>query len=190
MFGKVTRTRLSQHINRSCRSNVPVTTQISRNVHVEAKIESLGLKLPEPAVPKGKFVNFLVVNNIAYLSGHLPQPIEGSMVIGKVGKDLSVEQGYEAAKYCGLNLCATLKENIGDLDKVKRLIKVQGFVNCVDGFTEQPGVINGCSELMTKVFGDKGIHTRSALGTNSLPLGVAVEIEAIFELERDWNTSI
>lgn len=161
-----------------------------RTVHVEAKIAALGLKMPPPAVPKGKFVNFTVVNNIAYLSGHLPQPAEGSIVIGKIGKAMTVEEGYEAAKYCGLNLCATLKENIGDLDKVKRVVKLLGFVNCVDSFTEQPAVINGCSDLMIKIYGDKGVHARSALGTNSLPLGVAVEIEAVFELEEGWDRDI
>jgi enamine deaminase RidA (YjgF/YER057c/UK114 family) len=94
-----------------------------------------------------------------------------------------VEEGYEAAKYVGLNLCATLKHNLGDLDRVKRVVKLLALVNCVDGFTQQPAVVNGCSDLFVKVFGEKGQHTRSALGTNSLPLGVPVEIEAIFEIE-------
>lgn len=151
--------------------------------HAESKISDLGLKLPEVAVPKGNFANFVVVNNFAYISGHLPQPAEGSLIIGKIGKDLSVEQGYEAAKYVGLNLCATIKHNLGNLDKVKRIVKLTGFVNCIDGFSQQPAVINGCSDLMVKVFGEKGIHSRSAIGTNSLPLGVAVEIEAVIEIE-------
>eukprot|EP01040_Poterioochromonas_malhamensis_P002145 gene2144-2286_t len=157
---------------------------LRRSVHVEAKIEALGLKLPQPAVPKGSFVNFVVVDNLAYLSGHLPQPADGPLFVGKVGKELTVEQGYEAAKFVGLNLCATLKHNLGDLDKVKRVVKILGLVNCVDGFTQQPAVINGCSDLLLKVFGEKGQHARSALGTNSLPLGVPVEIEAIFEIEK------
>jgi enamine deaminase RidA (YjgF/YER057c/UK114 family) len=104
------------------------------------------------------------------------------MVVGKVGKELTVEQGYEAAKICGLNLCATLRANIGDLDRVKKVVKLTGFVNCNDDFTQQPGVINGCSDLMVKIFVEKGIHARSAIGTNSLPFGVPVEVEAIFEL--------
>lgn len=100
-----------------------------------------------------------------------------------MGKDVSVEEGYEAAKTAGLNLLATLKHNVGDLDKIKRVVKLTGFVNCVDGFSQQPAVINGCSDLMLKVFGEKaGAHTRSAIGTNSLPLGVPVEVEAIVEL--------
>jgi enamine deaminase RidA (YjgF/YER057c/UK114 family) len=98
-----------------------------------------------------------------------------------------VEQGYEAAKFVGLNLCATLKHNIGDLDKVKRVIKLLGFVNCTDGFSQQPAVVNGCSDLMLKIFGEKGAHVRSAVGTNSLPLNVPVEVEAVFELEENWN---
>jgi enamine deaminase RidA (YjgF/YER057c/UK114 family) len=174
-----------------------------RLVHVEEKIASLGLTLPPPATPKG-FVNYTRVGNLVYLSGHLPQPAEGNMVIGKVGKELSVEdgkyfnhdfklnfvkaffvKGYEAAKYCGLNLCATLKHNLGDLDKVKRIVKLLGFVNCTDSFTQQPMVINGCSDIMNKVFGEKGVHSRSALGTNSLPFGVAVEVEAIVEVEDE-----
>ena len=95
---------------------------------------------------------------------------------------MTVEQGYEASKYVGLNLLATLKHNLGDLDKIKRVVKLFGLVNCVNGFGQQPAVINGCSDLMVKVFGENGNHVRSAVGTNSLPSGVAVEIEAIFEI--------
>ena len=95
-----------------------------------------------------------------------------------------MEQGYEAAKIVGLNLCATIKHNIGDLDKVKRIVKLTGFVNCTDTFIQHPAVINGCSDLFSKIFGEKGVHARCALGSNSLPLGVAVEIEAIIEIEN------
>jgi len=96
---------------------------------------------------------------------------------------LIIHIGYEAAKFAGLNICATLKHNLGDLDKVKRVVKLLGFVNCIDSFTQQPAVINGCSDLFVKVFGEKGVHARSAVGTNALPLGVPVEVEAIFEIE-------
>lgn len=102
-----------------------------------------------------------------------------------MGQDLTVEQGYEAAQYVGLNLLATLKNNLGDLDKVKRVVKLFGLVNCVDGFGQQPAVVNGCSDLMVKVFDKNGQHTRSAVGANALPLNVAVEIEAVFELHPD-----
>lgn len=108
--------------------------------------------------------------------------------MGKVGEELTVEQGYEASKYVGLNLLATLKHNLGDLDKIKRVVKLFGLVNCVNGFGQQPAVINGCSDLMVKVFGENGNHVRSAVGTNSLPYGVAVEIEAIFEIHPKATT--
>lgn len=158
-----------------------------RDIKTEEKIASLGLQMPEAGTPKGSFVNYLKLsNNLVYLSGHLPQPAEGDLYIGKVGKDFTVEQGYDIAKVVGLNLCATLKQNLGDLDRVKKVVKLTGFVNCVDGFSQQPQVINGCSELFVKIWGtDKGSHTRSAVGTNSLPLNVPVEIEAIFEIEND-----
>ena len=97
---------------------------------------------------------------------------------------MTVEQGYDAAKIVGLNLCATLKHNLGDLDRIKRVVKLTGFVNCIDGFAQQPAVINGCSDLFLKIFETKGQHTRSAIGTNSLPLNVPVEIEAIFEIDN------
>jgi enamine deaminase RidA (YjgF/YER057c/UK114 family) len=109
--------------------------------------------------------------------------------VGKVGEELTVEQGYEASKYVGLNLLATLKHNLGDLDKIKRVVKLFGLVNCVNGFGQQPAVINGCSDLMVKVFGENGNHVRSAVGTNSLPYGVAVEIEAIFEIHPKATTT-
>lgn len=148
-------------------------------------MEKLGLKMPEPAVPKGNFVNYVVLSdNTVFLSGHLPQPHNGPLITGKVGQDLDVDAAKEAAKIVGLNLCATLKHNLGDLDKVKRIVKLVGFVNCVDGFAQQPAVINGCSDLMVELFGAKGAHARSAVGTNALPLNVPVEIEAIIEIER------
>eukprot|EP00607_Mallomonas_marina_P006867 CAMPEP_0182428856 /NCGR_PEP_ID=MMETSP1167-20130531/24230_1 /TAXON_ID=2988 /ORGANISM="Mallomonas Sp, Strain CCMP3275" /LENGTH=122 /DNA_ID=CAMNT_0024612029 /DNA_START=211 /DNA_END=579 /DNA_ORIENTATION=- len=121
---------------------------------------------------------------MAYTSGHLPQPAGGKMIIGKVGDNVTPEEAKEAAKFVGLNLISTLKHNLGDLDKVKRIIKLVGFVNCTDDFTQQPVVVNGCSDLMVEVFGEKGRHARSAVGTNSLPLGVPVEIEAIVEVEE------
>jgi len=134
--------------------------------------------MPEPAVPKGNFVNYVVVNETTvYLSGHLPQPADGALLTGKVGKDLDVDAAKEAAKIVALNLCATLKKNLGDLDKVKRIVKLVGFVNCVDGFSQQPAVVNGASDFFVQVFGAKGAHARSAVGTNALPLNVPVEIE-------------
>lgn len=117
-------------------------------------------------------------------AGHLPQPAgDKPLITGKVGRDLTTEEANEAAKIVGLNIIATLKNHLGDLDRVKRIVKLVGFVNCVDDYKEQPLVINGCSNLLGEVFGDKGTHARSAVGTNALPLGVSVEIEAIVEVE-------
>ncbi|KUF96816.1 hypothetical protein AM588_10007953 [Phytophthora nicotianae] len=150
-----------------------------RNVHIERKIEELGYTLPAVAEPKGNYRTSVRSGNTIYMAGHLPQPAGGDLILGKVGKDLTPEQGYEAAT----TLMATLKQEVGDLDKIKRVVKLVGFVNCVDGFTQQPAVINGASDTIGKVFGDKGIHARSAVGTNALPLNVAVEVEAIVEIE-------
>ncbi|ETO80456.1 hypothetical protein F444_05101 [Phytophthora nicotianae P1976] len=154
-----------------------------RNVHIERKIEELGYTLPAVAEPKGNYRTSVRSGNTIYMAGHLPQPAGGDLILGKVGKDLTPEQGYEAAHFVALSLMATLKQEVGDLDKIKRVVKLVGFVNCVDGFTQQPAVINGASDTIGKVFGDKGIHARSAVGTNALPLNVAVEVEAIVEIE-------
>ena len=153
-----------------------------RGIHVEKKIVDLGLQLPKPSVPVANFVNFVRRDNTLYLSGHLPVPADGKMLTGKVGKDLTVEDGYEASKFVGLQLIATLKANVDDLDKVS-VTKIFALVNCVDSFDKHPAVVNGCSDLFVQVFGEKGRHARSAVGTNSLPFNVPVEIEAIFHLE-------
>ena len=139
-----------------------------------------------PAVPKGCFDQFTRVGDIAYLSGHLPQPFDDPLIVGKVGKDLTGDEGYEAAKACGLNLCSTLKENLGSLDRVKKIIKVNGYVNAISTFTEHPKVLNGCSELFHKIFDDSVCsHSRCAVGVNGLPLGVPVEVEMIVQLHGD-----
>ena len=108
----------------------------------------------------------------------------GDLVTGKIGDDLTVEQGTQAAEYAGLRLLATLKHELGDLDKIKRVVKVVGFVNCVDGFSQQPAVINGASDLFGEILGERGVHARSAVGTNALPLNVAVEVECVVEVEE------
>jgi enamine deaminase RidA (YjgF/YER057c/UK114 family) len=155
-----------------------------RAVHVEAQIEKMGLVLPTPGAPKGTYRTVMQTGNYLFLAGHLPQPAgDKPLICGKIGRDLTTEEGAEAAKVVGLNIIATLKSHLGDLDRVKRIVKLVGFVNCVDDFKEQPLVINGCSNLLGEVFGEKGTHARSAVGTNALPLGVAVEIEAIVEIE-------
>ncbi len=159
---------------------------LKRFVHVEAKIAKLGYALPAaPSAPKGSYMNYVRNGNTVYLSGHLPIPADGGpMVIGRLGENMDIKQGQDAAKLAGLQLLASIKAACGDLDKVKKVLKLTGFVNSSGDFTNQPQVMNGCSDLFGEVFGfEIGRHARSAVGVNVLPLGVAVEIEAIVEVE-------
>lgn len=150
----------------------------------EAKLAELGLELPPPAKPAGAYTPLVIVGNLAYTSGHLPIRADGSRVEGKLGESLSVEDGYAAARLTGLGILSTLRSALGSLDRVKRIVKTLGLVNATADFTQHPAVINGFSELVAEVFGrERGIGARSAFGAGSLPLGVAVEIEALFEIE-------
>jgi enamine deaminase RidA (YjgF/YER057c/UK114 family) len=151
----------------------------------EARLKQLGITLPKPGHPMAKYKMAVRVGNLIYLSGHGPAKItETTPVIGRCGQDLTLEQGREAARAVGLNLLATLRDQLGSLDKVKRLVKTLGLVNSTSDFFDHPKVINGYSELMAEVFGeDAGVGARSAIGTNALPGNIAVEIEAIFEVE-------
>lgn len=146
------------------------------------QLKKLNITLPPVAAPIANYVKYVQTGNLLYLSGHGPMQENGNYVVGKLGKDLTIEQGYEAAKLTGIQLIATLQAAVGDLNKVKRIVKILGLVNSTDAFTDQPKVINGCSDLMVAVFGDKGRHARSAIGTNTLPMGMAVEVEMIVEL--------
>jgi enamine deaminase RidA (YjgF/YER057c/UK114 family) len=129
-------------------------------------------------------VKYVRSGNLLFLAGHGPTKADGTNITGKVGKDLTIEQGYEAAKITALSLIATLKDALGgDLSKVKRFVKVNGYVNCLPDFTEQPKVINGCSDLLVAVFGEKGKHARAAMGMVALPNNIAVEIELVVEVE-------
>jgi enamine deaminase RidA (YjgF/YER057c/UK114 family) len=149
----------------------------------ENKIEELKIKLPESKPPVGSYVATKIVGNLLYISGQISISESGELIKGKVGKDLSVEEGYKAAERCGLSIISQAKVAChGDLSKVKSCVKLTGFVNSTDNFTDQPKVINGASDLIASVFGDAGMHTRAAVSTNSLPLGVSVEVDAIFEL--------
>ena len=149
----------------------------------EAKIQELGLELP-PAPPRGGvYKPCVVVNNLAYISGHGPYLPDGTYITGRLGEDMTLEQGQEAAKQVGLAVLATIKAELGSLDNVKRVIKSLGWVNCTSDFHQHPQTINGYSELLGEVFGDAGIGARSAIGTNALPGNLAVEIELIVELE-------
>lgn len=149
----------------------------------EARIQELHLTLPPAPKPVAKYKTAVLVGNLLYVSGHGPAAIEGVKIAGKVGADLTVEQGKAAARAVGLNVLSTIKATIGSLDKVKRLVKTLGMVNGTPDFKEQPQVINGFSELMADVFGeDAGVGTRSAVGMGSLPMNIPVEVECMFEV--------
>lgn len=149
----------------------------------QARIAELGLELPVTPKPMAVYKSCVITGNLAYVSGHGPLKTDKTLVTGRLGADMDVAAGYEAARLTGLAILATLQSNLGTLDRVARVIKVLGLVRSTDEFDQQPAVINGCSELFRDVFGeDAGVSARSAIGTNSLPGGIAVEIEAIFEL--------
>jgi len=150
----------------------------------EKKINELGIKLPKAADPVGSYVATKIAGKMLFISGQISIDENGQLIKGKIGKDLDTEAGYNAAKRCALSIVAQVKKSCDDdLSKIKSCIKLTGFVNSTDIFTEQPKVINGASDLIASIFGDAGMHTRAAVSTNSLPLGVAVEVDAIFELK-------
>ena len=149
----------------------------------EDNLKKFNINLPSAANPVGSYVATKITRNLLFISGQISIEDNGQLIKGKIGKDLSTEQGYDAAKRCGLSIVAQTKVACnGDLSKIKSCIKLTGFVNSTEDFTEQPKVINGASDLIAKIFGDAGMHTRAAVSSNSLPLGVSVEVDAIFEL--------
>ncbi len=150
---------------------------------VEAKLKELGITLPAVPPPVANYVNSVRTGNLVFMAGKGPNRPEGGYITGKLGQDLTVEQGYEAARLAAIIQLAALKAEVGDLNKVKRIVKVLGMVNAVPDFTDHPEVINGFSDLMVEVFGDKGKHARAAVGMGSLPRNIAVEIEMIVEVE-------
>ncbi len=145
---------------------------------IEARLAELGLTLPQAAAPVAAYVPVVEAAGLAHVSGQLPF-VEGQLVTGRLGEDVTLEQGTEAAQACGLMILAQLKAALGSLDRIERIVKLGGFVNSTGAFTDQPKVINGASELMVAVFGDAGKHARSAVGVPVLPLGAAVEVDAI-----------
>ena len=150
---------------------------------IEKKIEELGLSLPQATDPVGSYVATKISGKFLFISGQISIDDKGTLIKGKLGKDINTEDGYQAAKRCGLSIIAQAKKACdGDLSRIKSCIKLTGFVNSTDDFTDQPKVINGASELIVSIFGEVGMHTRAAVSTNSLPLGVSVEVDAIFEL--------
>tara|TARA_B100001996_G_scaffold68287_1_gene49794 strand:+ start:204 stop:665 length:462 start_codon:yes stop_codon:yes gene_type:complete len=146
-------------------------------------LEKLKIKLPEAKAPVGNYVATKISGKMLFISGQISIDENGQLIKGKIGKDLNTDAGYNAAKRCALSIVAQVKKACdNDLSKIKSCIKLTGFVNSTDDFTEQPKVINGASDLIASVFGNQGMHTRAAVSTNSLPLGVSVEVDAIFEL--------
>ncbi len=148
------------------------------DAEITARLAELGLTLPEAAAPVAAYVPVVVAGGLAHVSGQLPF-VAGKLVRGRLGEDVSLEEGYAAARACGLMLIAQLKAALGSLDRVERVVKLGGYVNSAADFTDQPKVVNGASELMVAVFGDAGKHARSAVGVPALPLGAAVEVDAI-----------
>lgn len=149
----------------------------------EARLDELGIELPSPQGPAANYVPAVRTGNLLYLAGVGPaKRADGSSPIGKVGAELTLEEGYEAARLVCLNIISRLKVELGDLDRVVRVVKLLGMVNATEDFGEHPAVINGCSDLLVEVFGERGKHARSAVGMQSLPFGIPVEIEAIVEI--------
>ncbi len=150
-------------------------------MNIDAKLAELGIILPAPAAPVAAYVPVVIAGGLAHVSGQLPF-VGGQLVKGRLGESVTVAEGYAAARACGLMILAQLKAKIGSLDLVDQVVKLGGFVNSAADFIDQPKVVNGASELMAQVFGDAGVHARSAVGVPTLPLGVVVEVDAIFAL--------
>ena len=149
----------------------------------EQRLKELGIKLRTPPAPVANYVTAVRTGNLVFLAGHGPRKPEGGYVTGRVGRDLTLKQGYEAARLTAIDLLCSLKAEIGDLNKVKRVVKVMGMVNSDESFTQHPKVVNGCSDLLVAVFGDRGRHARCAVGMGSLPFNIPVEIDMIVEVE-------
>lgn len=150
---------------------------------IEARLKELNITLPQTPTPAANYVPAVTTGNLVFISGHGPRKDDGQQITGKLGRDMTVEQGYEAARVTMLNCLSTLKAEIGDLDRVTRFVKVLGMVNCTEDFGQHPAVINGGSDLLTEVFGDRGKHARSAVGMQMLPFNIAVEIEMVVEIK-------
>jgi len=149
---------------------------------VESRLQALGLSLPATPAPVANYVPFHLVGNLLFISGQISRAGDGRVVAGKLGGGVDLAQGREAAKLCALNILAVSKAALGDLDRIARVVKLTGFVNAVPSFSEHPQVVNGASDCLVEILGEKGRHTRSAVGMGSLPLDAAVEVEAIIEI--------
>jgi len=162
--------------------NLSEQESVDENYDPEARLRELNITLPEPPQPVANYVNGVRTGNLIFLAGKGPRRSDGTEITGKLGQDVTIEEGYEGARLTAINQLAVLKEMLGDLKKVKRIVKVLGMVNSDPSFVDQPKVINGFSDLMVDVFGDRGKHARAAVGMASLPRGQAVEIELIVEV--------
>ncbi len=170
----------------SCNESTPATAQSQQSgerIDYDARLTELGITLKEPSSPVANYVNAVQVGNLMFLAGKGPERPEGGLVTGKVGVDLTVEDGYEAARLTAIAQLSVMKAQLGDLNRVKRIVKVVGMVNCDPSFGDQPEVINGFSDLMVEVFGERGKHARAAVGMGSLPRNIAVEIDVVIEVE-------
>ena len=150
---------------------------------IENRLEEIGIELPPPVKPVANYVTTVQTGNLVFTSGHGPVNMSGELEKGQLGTDMTIEEGYQSARLVGLGLISTLKDILGDLDRIKRVIKVVGFVNSTPDFLDHPKVVNGVSDLFVEVFGDKGKHARSAVGMVQLPGGIPVEVEVIVEVE-------
>ena len=165
------------------KKRIPARKNMKNMTTPEENFKKLGLELPPTQTPKGVYKPYVIAGNFIYVSGHGPYLPDGDMMRGKIGAGVEMATGIRAAEQTGLAILSTLKSAVGSLNKIKRVVKVLGMVNCVDDFTQHPQVINGCSELFAKIWGEEnGIGVRSAVGMNSLPLNISVEIEAMFEI--------
>jgi len=165
-----------------CGNNVP-GNEISETPDFEQRLRELDIRLESPRDPVANYVHAVRTGNLVFLAGHGPRLSDNTWIQGKVGRDMTIEEGYNAARVTAVNLLSSLKAEIGDLNKVKRIVKVHGMVNSDESFTDQPLVMNGCSDLLVAVFGERGRHARAAVGMASLPFGIPVEIEMVVEVE-------
>ncbi len=176
---------MTQENQKEIEEKIPEEEKIEVGYDPESKLQELGLELSTPSAPVANYVNAVRTGNLIFLAGKGPKKADGKNITGKLGADLTIEQGYEAARITGINQLSVLKAELGNLNKVKRIIKVKGMVNSTSEFTDHPKVINGYSDLMVEVFGQRGKHARAAVGMGSLPSNIAVEIEMIVEVVND-----
>jgi enamine deaminase RidA (YjgF/YER057c/UK114 family) len=162
---------------------ISTSTCFAQKTDFDKKLKELGIELIAPSKPIANYVKAVRAGNLLFLSGHGPSKADGTLIVGKVGKELTTEQGADAARQTAISLLSTLKAELGDLNKVKRIVKVLGMVNCTENYGDQPKVINSFSDLMVQVFGEKGKHARSAVGMYALPMNMAVEIEMVVEIQ-------